>query len=424
MENLINKSNIKFNCRFDFTNSIYIKSKEKIYFKCKIHNEVINLLPEVHLKQKFGGCSMCRKNEKNDIQLNQNEILKDINIYEYKNLYFISNQGRCFSKKTNKELSTRLKSGYKSVSLWKDGYIENEKFQIHYLVYISFKNDYDKNKVIDHIDGNKLNNDVNNLRCISQSENVINAYKNNKKMYQQHIIQAFDENNNLINEFNSTDEARIFINHKNKSSITKSLKGDYKCAGGYIWKFKDENIANQKNNNKIEDCSDYVCIGKINDNEFSNYYINKKGVVINKKNNNKIVKIHKNANGYYVIHLYYSPKEKKHFQLHRLIGKYFLKDGEKYYNDNKYVINHIDENRNNNNIDNLEWITYKNNTIHSIGRKVAKINKDTNEVIKIYNTITEAYEELNKPWSSLITKVCNGENGRKTIYGFKWKYIE
>jgi hypothetical protein len=45
----------------------------------------------------------------------------------------------------------------------------------------------------------------------------------------------------------------------------------------------------------------------------------------------------------------------------------------------------------------LEWIILKDNSIHSCGRKIAKINKDTNEVIKIYLSITEVYKELNKP---------------------------
>lgn len=424
MEKIIEKSNIKFNNCFDFTDSKYVNGRTKINFICKIHNENINLTPDYHLQSKYGGCSLCRKNDKQNIKLDEGEIIKSINIDKFKELYSITNYGRCFSKRTNAELKQNIKTGYHNIKLY-DENREKEEFLVHILVYITFKEDYDKKKVVDHIDGNKLNNKINNLRCITQAENVKNAYENNKKMYQQYIIQAFDENNNLIKEFNSTDEARFFINHKNKSSITNCLRnGGYKSAGGYIWKFKDENITNLKKNNKIDNCDDYVCIGKIGENDFSNYYINKEGIIINKKNNNKIVKTHKNDNGYNVIHLYYSNNEKKHFQLHRLIGKYFLKDGDKYYNDNKYVINHIDENKSNNNITNLEWITHKNNTIHSIGKKIAKINPDTDEIIKIYNTITEAYIELNKPWSSLITKVCNGQKGRKTIYGFKWKYVE
>lgn len=101
-----------------------------------------------------------------------------------------------------------------------------------------------------------------------------------------------------------------------------------------------------------------------------------------------------------------------------------FKNGHKYFNDNNYVVNHIDKNRLNNTISNLEWITQKENTIHGCGRKIAKINKETNEIIKTYNTIREAYEELNKSWNSLISKVCNGKKGRKTIYGFKLKYID
>lgn len=364
------------------------------------------------------------KNDKKNIILENGEILKNINIDKYKELYLITNHGRCFSKKTNNELKKSIKSGYYNVKLY-DIDRNKEEYLIHKLVYLTFNNDYDNKNVIDHIDGNKLNNNIKNLRCITQSENIINAYKNNKNMGKQEIIQAFDKNIKLIKEFNGTIDAMNFINYKNRCSIYNCLNGVTKTAGGYIWKYKNENITISKKNNKIDNCDNYVSIGKINNMDFSNYYINKNGIIINKKFNNKIIKTYKNENGYIVIFLYFSPKEKKQFQLHRLIGKYFLKDGEKYFNDDTYVINHVDENKSNNNIDNLEWITYKNNTIHSIGKKIAKIDVDTNNVIKIYNTITEAYKELNKPWSSLISKVCNGkEKGRKTVYGFKWKYVD
>ena len=423
MDNIIIKSKNRFGEIFDFSNIKYVNTNTKIKIKCNVHNIEINILPFNHISQKYGGCSLCRKNDKNKIQLNKNEILKDVNIVTYKNLYFISSHGRCFSKRTNKELSSRLNSGYKVVGLWNDEYVEKEKLFIHYLVYISFKNDYNKNNVIDHIDGNKLNNNTSNLRCITQSENIVNAYKNNYNMNKQEIIQAFDKNNILIKEFDKTIDAMNFINHKNRCSIYNCLKGITKTAGGYIWKYKDNNNKNIKNN--IDNLDGYINIGLIDDNDFSNYYINKEGKIINNKYKNRSVKLFTNANGYEVVYLYFSNKEKKHFRVHRLLGKLFLKNGNKYYNDSKYVVNHTDENKKNNKINNLEWVTYKENTNHSCAKKVAKIDINTNKIIKIYNSITDAYKDIGQKRSSLISKVCIGkEKGRKTIYGFKWKYVE
>ena len=131
--------------------------------------------------------------------MKQNEILKDINIDKYRNKYFISNLGRCFSKKTGKELSYKIKSSYYDIGLWDSNFNKNS-YMIHHLVYISFNNDYDKNKVIVHIDGNKLNNHVSNLRCVSQSENVLNSYKNNKLMYQQKPILVYNKNNEFVKD--------------------------------------------------------------------------------------------------------------------------------------------------------------------------------------------------------------------------------
>jgi hypothetical protein len=146
------------------------------------------------------------------------------------------------------------------------------------------------------------------------------------------------------------------------------------------------------------------------------------GDIINSKYNNRKIKSFINESNYKCIYLYYEDNKKSSFLLHRLLGKYFLENGNNYFNDSKYVINHKDKNKLNNNIINLEWITQKENTIHGRGRKICKIDIKTDEIIKIYTNITDAYIELNKPWNSLISKVCNGNYGRKTIYGFKWKY--
>jgi len=58
--------------------------------------------------------------------------------------------------------------------------------------------------------------------------------------------------------------------------------------------------------------------------------------------------------------------------------------------------------------------------IQSSSRKVAKIDKNTNEIIEIYDTIALAARENNCD-NSGISKVCNGT--RNSCGGFKWKYM-
>ena len=63
----------------------------------------------------------------------------------------------------------------------------------------------------------------------------------------------------------------------------------------------------------------------------------------------------------------------------------------------------------------------KNNGRMVVCKKIAKIDKDTDEILSVYSSIQEAYNELNKQHSGHIASVCNGK--RKTAYGYKWKYI-
>ena len=105
----------------------------------------------------------------------------------YENLYEASSLGRIRSIKRSANSGRILKqyvspaNGYCYVSLSKDNVRITKR--VHKLVYVAFNgwewgDRYDKNHTIDHIDGDKTNNSIDNLEECSQSENQIRAFKN------------------------------------------------------------------------------------------------------------------------------------------------------------------------------------------------------------------------------------------------------
>lgn len=81
---------------------------------------------------------------------------------------------RLFKGKTQK--CSVLKGGYIYYDLYKNS--KRKRFLAHILVYNSFKNDYNPNLDINHIDCNKQNNFIENLEQVTRSQNMKHALKN------------------------------------------------------------------------------------------------------------------------------------------------------------------------------------------------------------------------------------------------------
>lgn len=179
------------------------------------------------------------------------EIWRDIKGYE--GHYQISNCGNVKNIVTGNIISKRInKAGYYRVSLY--SYIEKKSItkEVHRLVAENFFDNIQKGKEVNHKDGNKLNNNVNNLEWITHKQNIEHAWANNlfepvrkaSKRYGRdnpaaRCIIQYDKNGNKIKEYESIIEA-VKITNINRTNIGKCCNGKRKTAGGYIWKFKNK----------------------------------------------------------------------------------------------------------------------------------------------------------------------------------------
>lgn len=147
----------------------------------------------------------------------------------------------------------------------------------------------------------------------------------------------------------------------------------------------------------------------------------------------KTMKLSTNWNWY--AHLYLTKnKNRKLFSVHRIVAMTFLENVE-----NKKEVNHIDGNRINNKLENLEWCTHWENERHKYKlwytwskpwlwkkswehKRSASVAQYTImwDFVRKWECITDIYREL---WYSRgnISTVCKWK--RKIANGFIWKYI-
>jgi len=113
----------------------------------------------------------------------ENEIWKPIVGYE--ELYEVSNLGRVKNCRFNKIKKPRIRAKYYSVTLFKDGKLKD--FTVHRMMAEAFLEN--KKECVNHIDGNRLNNNLNNLEWVSHRENSVHRdLKRKTKTGQPNII--------------------------------------------------------------------------------------------------------------------------------------------------------------------------------------------------------------------------------------------
>ena len=154
------------------------------------------------------------------------------------------------------------------------------------------------------------------------------------------------------------------------------------------------------------------------------YQISNFGNVRNKLGN--IMKPFNNK-GYLCISLFKNNK-KKHFRVHRLVAQHFIEN-----KDNKKEVNHIDGNKKNNKVNNLEFVTSKENKLHAVeiglNKQCISIIAKKNYIILysksiagMYNKIKEL-EQINCKEKTFKENVRRALNNKGNYYGYTFEKV-
>lgn len=172
------------------------------------------------------------------------EIWKDIENYE--GLYQVSNLGRIKSFPRNGTIKqerilkqTIDNNGYLIVGLHKNN--KAKKVCVHWLVANAFIPKKETDEVINHIDGNKLNNTLNNLERCTQSHNVKESIRLGLQIpHNEKPVMQYDLQENFVKEWKSACEAERQLKIS-QANISACCRGVRKTTGKFIWRFKEEN---------------------------------------------------------------------------------------------------------------------------------------------------------------------------------------
>ena len=316
----------------------------------------------------------------------------------------------------NKQIkkSRENKQGYLTVSLVKDLVVNSvykvNPVRVHKVVVLNYIGDPPSNKhTIDHINCIKTDNTLDNLRWATPTEQANNRTqaKTTKQLGSSELaVLQYDMNNNFIMEFKNPLEVKHILGI-NKGSISYNCLGKTKSAGGFIFKYK------------------YKDEIQYEDEIWKDFTFNNKQILVSTygrvKSNNKLIKGCLSSQTGYTIICIYDNKVRKNESIHKLVAKCFIDNP-----NNKEIVNHKDQNKENNHIDNLEWCTSSENTIHfykgtgsKLCKKIQQLDENKN-VVQIFDSVAEAARSINIKGKSHLTVRIKNE---KLYHGFYWRYL-
>ncbi len=324
--------------------------------------------------------------------------------------YYIDTDGKVYGKRGEEMQPYIRPNGYLSISLRrKEGdELKKTEYLVHRLVALTFLGKPPKNKKnVNHKNGIKDDNRLSNLEYISNQGNVQHAVDSGlltTVSSKKRIIGTKDDGEEM--EFDSLRAAEKHTGYE-LWRISKVLRGVTTKTGEWTWRYAEE----------AEETPDHSTWSVIPG--FPGYKVSRSGQIVSIRRN-QLIKQHLTGN-YYCICIYQDAKSKI-VSVHRLVALTYVDNP-----DNLPVVDHIDGDHQNNNVENLRWVTHQQNsqfavdlglTPKPVGYKVEQLDDD-GEVIATYFTLKEATEATGAN-PNTISLCCKGT--RKKSGGYAWRF--